>query len=157
MTNDLQPIQENENFIITKNADGTFTKTVKYQKVFSTIPESDDDFMKLYSVMNDPESKEVTSMKDAIGLELDMVDFYTSPYESFDEKTGENTQGVTSLIKDVNGAYFATSSKAVYFSLLNLFDVFGDKWQDKNIRVKIVGVKQPRGLQINLSVLGFSK
>lgn len=149
--------QENDNFIIKELADGTFKKEMKYKKVWSTLPKDEDEMLILFKVMNEAESDLVIPMKTAVGKEITLVDFYTNPYESFNEETGENEQGVTTTLKDESGVFYATSSKAVYFSIMNINDVFGATLKEKPLILKVTSTKRDRGDQINVSIEGFKK
>lgn len=148
-------VQETEDYQVVQLSDGKFKKQMKYKKFFSKIPTTDEEIKELYRVLNDENNNDIVSpMSQNIDKELEIHQVYIVPYESFDEDTGFTEKGVTSTIYD-GGHYYATSSKSVYHTLHNLFQVFGypqDNGYDP-IKVRITGTKRERGLQINLSLV----
>lgn len=145
--------EDTENYTIYLLPNGKYEKVMKYKQV-SLIPAlTDEEVFKLYQVMNDPENTIVTPMKRAIDKVITIQNFHTSPYESFDEETGENSNGVTTIIEDVEGSYYGTSSKSVYYSLMNAYKVFADKMTKQHLKVKVVAKQAEKGEQINLAVL----
>lgn len=150
-------IQDNEKFTIVKLADGKFEKRMKYKRVHTSIPQTEEETLKLYKVLNESDNGIVVEMKKAIGKKLVIKNFYTEPYESFNEETGENTRGVSSVIEAVDGTFYGTSSKTVYYALMNLYDVFTDSLTNGKIEVEITGTKREQGEQIGLSVIGLVK
>lgn len=146
-------VQDTDKFTIVQLPDGKFRKDMKYKKYFSKVPENDKELVELYKLLNTEDNEDVTPMKFAIGKEIEIHQVYTNPYQSFDENTGGNTNGVTTTIFDGQD-YFATSSKSVYHTIMNLFEVFGhpNTPEYKPIKVKIVGNKRENGIQINLEL-----
>ena len=144
-------VRETDDYIIYKNKDGLFTKEMKYHS--SLINMESVDPVELYNVMNGSSNK-VVEMKAAIGTNILIKGFFTSAFESFDEKTGETSRGVTSTIYDGQN-YFATSSKSVYYDLMNLNKTFGITVA--GVEVKVVGTKQQRGTQIRLELIKVNK
>lgn len=153
-------IEDTENYTIVRTQDGKFKKNMKYHKYFSKIPETEEETIELFKVFNsDSNDGLVTSMKNAVGEKIGIEQVYMQPYESFDEDTGNVTNGVTTTILSTKGEYFATSSKSVYYSLKNIFDTF--KYPNTSgyspILVEVTSTKQQKGYQINLKLLGYEK
>lgn len=147
-------IQDTEEFTIYKQPNGKFRKEMKYKKYFSHVPETQEEITELFKVLNTDDSENITPMARAVNKELEIHQVYTNPYQSFDETTGSNVNGVTTTIFDGN-EYFVTSSKAVYYTVFNLFNVFGHPHdaEYKPIKVKITSTKMTNGHQINLSLV----
>lgn len=148
-------VEENNDYVIKQLQDGTFRKERKYHKYYSKEPETQEEKIELYKVFNssDDNNELVTPLSNMVGETIGIDQFYTNPYESFDEKTGTNTPGVTTTILD-NGHYYATSSKSVYYTLTNLIKSFGSPANEdyKKIYVKVTGTKRQNGVQIDLAL-----
>lgn len=148
-------VQETDTYQVVQLADGKFKKQMKYKKYFSKIPVTNEEIKELYRVLNDENNNDlVAPMSQNIDKEIEIQQVFIVPYESFDEDTGFTEKGVTSTIYD-GEHYYATSSKSVYHTLHNLFQVFGypEDEEYSPIKVRITGTKRERGLQINLSLV----
>lgn len=148
-------VQDTESYTIYKQTDGKFRKEMKYKKVYTRTPQTEEEMKELFKVFNAHDDDELVKPLALLrGKEFDIINFYTNPYTSFDEETGKNVNGVTTTIETENG-YVATSSKSVYYTILGLVDVFGYPNTEgyKPIRVKVVGKKMENGVQINLSLV----
>lgn len=151
-------VQETDDFRIVQLDDGTFKKNMKYRKFFSRQAETQDEKIELYKVFNDSDSELVTPMKNMVDKEITIAHVFLQPYESFDEQTGKLTSGVTTTLEDVDGSYYATSSKTVYYTLSNIFETFGTPTDEnyKPVKVKVIGRKQKNGVQIDLEIIGMA-
>lgn len=149
-----QVIKDTESYTIVKQVNGKYRKDMKYKKYYSLIPSNEEETIELYKILNTEDNDLVTPMKNIIGKEIEIHQVYTNPYQSFDEGTGGDTNGVTTTIYDGEG-YIATSSKAVYYTVFNLFNVFGHPNDEnfKPIKVKVTGTKMQNGTQINLELI----
>lgn len=152
-------VTETNEYSVFQLPNGKFEKRVKYQAYSSIHPETTEEQVMLYNLLNGDEALE---MKAHIGTIFEIMNVVFSPYDSFDEETGVSDAGVSTIILGVtdNGepVTFATSSKTVYWDLQNMFKVFC-KPDDENylgIKVAITGTKQQRGTQIGLKLLGLS-
>lgn len=165
MTNELQKVdsyigavvEENNDYKVVKLQDGTFKKVMKYKQLHTFTPTTKEEKLQLFKVFNDVDNEIVIQLKNALDKDLTIKHIYFNPYESLDEKTGENKYGVTTTIEDVNGNYFATSSKSVYYTLLNVMDAFGSPADVgyEPITMKVVGIKRENGVQITLKLEGI--
>lgn len=149
-------IQETADYKIVKLQNGTFKKNMKYQKYFSRMAETEEEQIELYKVFNDSESGLVTPCANMIGKEITIAHVFKQPYESFNDKTGTTTDGVTTTIQDVDGSYYATSSKTVYYTIDNIMQAFGypDNKEYKPVKVKVTGTRRNNGVQIDLELIG---
>lgn len=149
-------VQETNEYKIVKLADGTFKKNTKYRQIFTRTAETEEEKFTLYKVFNDSDSGLVTPLKNMVDKEISVAHYFTQPYESFNEKTGEVTNGVTTTIEDTEGNYYATSSKSVYHTLLSICNTFGSPSDDqyKPLKLKVTGTKRQNGIQIDLQLIG---
>lgn len=149
-------VQETEEYRIVKLPNGKFKKNMKYKQYFSRVAETEEEQIELYKVFNDSDSNLVTPLGHMVGKEITMNHVFIQPYESFDEDTGNLTSGVTTTIEDVDGSYYATSSKSVYHTVFNIMQAFGYP-EDENykpVKVKVTGTKRQNGIQIDLELVG---
>lgn len=162
MTNFTQKeilVEDNAKYSIYQLPNGEFEKRMKYEKLWTKVPETDDDIELYFTIFNERDSELVTPMKNAIGQVFQIANVFFNPYESFDEKTGTNENGVTTTIESVDGVFYATSSKAVYYTLQNMFDVFGTPGTNnaRPITVEVTSKRLENGDQINLKLVPRSK
>lgn len=152
-------VQETDDYRIVQLEDGTFKKNMKYKQYFSRVAETEDEKIELYKVFNGQGTDLVTPLSNMTGKEIVIDHVFIQPYESFDEKSGNVTDGVTTTIQDVDGSYYATSSKSVYYTMFNIMQTFGFPTDDnyKPVKVKVTGTKRQNGVQIDLELIGIEK
>ncbi len=147
-------VQETADYTIIKLPDGKFKKEMKYKRIFTKIPETKEEQVLMYRVFNDENNQDlVTSLSNMVGDIITIDQLYTNPYASFNEKTGASENGVVTTIQD-GDSFYATSSKSVYYTLLNMFEVFGtpNTLDYEPIKVIVTAKKLTNGTQINLSL-----
>lgn len=150
-------VQETDKYKIVQLPDGTFKKNMKYDQYFSRVAKTQEEKIELYKVFNDSNSELVTPFNNMVNKEITIKHVFIHPYESFDEKTGNVTDGVTTTIEDVDGSYYATSSKSVYYTILNIMNTFGYPSDEnyKPVKVKVTGTKRQNGVQIDIELIGM--
>lgn len=151
--NELVLVTDNEDYRIYKTKDG-YKKEMKYKSFSSFKPEemTKEKKVELFKVFNSDDFEKVIELKNSIGKDILVKNIIFKPYESFNETTGENETGVTSVICDDND-YYVTSSKTVYYNLINMIKAFGVPNENQNnIVVSVKGTKQTRGIQISLEL-----
>lgn len=149
-------VQDTEDFTIVKMSNGKFRKDMKYKQIYTHVPTEKEEMLELYKVLNDENNDLVVTMATRVGSEIEIHQVYTNPYQSFDEETGGNTNGVTTTIF-TGTEYIATSSKSVYYTVLGLFETFGQPNTEgyTPLKVKITSRKMQNGNQIGLELIGF--
>lgn len=148
-------VEETPKYSIYKNLQtGQFEKRMKYDKFWSFVPETDEDVEKFFMIFNDQDNEFVVPMKEIVGLVFTIKNVYFNPYDSFDKETGKSDSGVTTTLETDTGEFYATSSKAVYYTLQNMFDVFGlpNSQNYKPLTVTVTSKKLENGYQINLKL-----
>lgn len=166
MTNELSTnlnqietlVEETNEYSIYKTPEGKYEKRMKYSQFWSRTPETEEEMVELYSIMNEQDSELVIPFKRAIGEVLEIKHVFFNPYNSFDEETGQSTTGVTTTLETYDGKYYATSSKTVYYNLQNIFKTFGTPGTPNYLGVKVAikSTKAKHGDQISLAVLGLA-
>lgn len=154
VTEGKEVFRETDNYTIYKLANGKYEKVMKYKRVFSHIPQTREEEIKLYNIFNTQDNPNVTPFADMRDKEIEIHEFYTNPYESFNEETGETDNGVNTTIFD-GSHYYSTSSKTVYYSLLNFFEQFGYPNTEgyEPVRIKVTGTRRENGVQIGVEFL----
>lgn len=149
---------ETDDYKVVRLPDGTFKKNMKYKEYFSRTAKDEDEKIELYNVFNDSDSELVTPFNNMVNKEITIKHVFIQPYESFDEKTGNVTNGVTTTIEDVDGSYYATSSKSVYYTINNIMKTFGYPSDEnfKPVKVKVTGTRRQNGVQIDLKLIGIA-
>ena len=152
--------QDTPDFTIIELKNGKFSKKMKYKPVSSFPTETEEQQMELFQLVNaDSDSELITALKDVKNKTIKIKNLMTTPYESFNEDTGDVDRGVLTRFEDIDGKYYATSSKGVYFTVMNIIDTFGLPDTEKSNRaleVKVTGKKQQNGVQTLISVVGFA-
>lgn len=149
-------VSETPDYKVIKLTDGKFKKQMKYKPYVSRQPETQEEEDKFYIIFNDSDSKLVTQLKNMVGKEITIAHIFMTPYDKFDENTGNVTDAVNTTIEDVDGNFYATSSKSVYHKLQNLMKSFGKPTDESYIpiKVEVTGTKRTNGVQIDLSYKG---
>jgi|SRR5690625_3496430 len=149
-----QIIEETENYVTVKLADGTFKRKAKYHEFSSFQPETREDKLWLFSLI-DGEEEVGQGMAENVGEHVEIQDIITKTYSTIDEKTGEEIHGVLTYLITPDRKAYVTSSKGVYFSIMNLMDLFGtpndELWE--NITVEILSERTQNGTAIKLKMI----
>lgn len=150
-------VRETEDYRIVQLPDGTFKKNMKYKPYFSRVAKTEEEKIELYQVFNGSDNNDlVTRLANMVGKEIDIAHVFIQPYESFDETTGNTSDGVTTTLQDLDGSYYATSSKSVYYTINNIMETFGYPTDEdyKPVKVRVTGTKRQNGIQIDLELIG---
>ena len=146
--------EEGKGYAITQNAKGKFERKAIYQPFMSVTPETRAQKIALLQLL---ESDTVAKpLNDCVGNKITIADVIINPYDKVNEDTGEMEYGVLTYMIDTNGEAYVTSSKSVYYTLQNVFKVFGlPHWEeDEAVTVQVV---KKKGLQFNytdINVIG---
>lgn len=151
-------VQETNDYKIVQLPDGKFKKNMKYHEYYSRQAETEEEKIELFKVFNDTENELVIPLSNMKDKEINIAHVFTQPYQSFNEETGSVSEGVTTTLQDVDGSYYATSSKSVYYSIINILKAFGKPSSEnyKPVKVKVVGTKRQNGIQIDLKLIGLA-
>ena len=154
-TNEIQVQTEAaNNYEIKQNAEGKFERKAIYQAFMSVRAETRAQKIALLQLL---ESDTVAKpLNDCVGNKITIADVIINPYDSVNEDTGEMQYGVLTYMIDTNGEAYVTSSKSVYYTLQNVFKVFGTPHWEEEEAVTVQVVKK-KGLQFNytdINVIG---
>ena len=98
-------------------------------------------------VTNEDEKKELFNalescdvlLNDCAGQEIEIKDVYVEGRKVVDEETGEIKPKYRTIIFDVNGQSYVTTSYGIYNVLKKIFQVYGFPTQwDKPLKVKVL-------------------
>ena len=95
-------------------------------------------------------------LNEAVGKKITIADVIIRPYDKVNEDSGEMEYGVLTYMISTDGEAFVTSSKSVYYTLQNVFAVFGTPHWEEEEAVTVQVVKK-KGLQFNytdINVIG---
>lgn len=147
-------VTETNDYTIVKLENGLHRKDMKYKKQMTYIPSSKEEMIELYKILNTEDNPDVTPMKKLIGEEIEILHYFTNPYQSFDDKTGGSKNGCNTTILTKDG-YVATSSLTVYWTIDGLVQVFGSPSNENYtpIKVKVTETKKENGMQIGLELI----
>ena len=141
-------------YAITQNAEGKFERKAIYQPFMSVTPETRAQKIALLQLL---ESDTVAKpLNDCVGSKITIADVIINPYDKVNEDTGEMEYGVLTYMISTDGEAFVTSSKSVYYTLQNVFSVFGAPHWEGEEAVTVQVVKK-KGLQFNytdINVIG---
>ena len=146
--------EEVKGYEIKQSAEGKFERKAIYQPFMSVTPETRAQKIALLQLL---ESDTVAKpLNDCVGSKITIADVIINPYDKVNEDTGEMEYGVLTYMIDTNGEAYVTSSKSVYYTLQNIFKVFGlPHWEeDEAVTVQVV---KKKGLQFNytdINVIG---
>ena len=154
-TNEIQVQAEAaNNYEIKQNAEGKFERKAIYTPFSSVRPETRAQKIALLQLL---ESDDVAiPLNEAVGKKITIADVIIRPYDKVNEDSGEMEYGVLTYMISTDGEAFVTSSKSVYYTLQNVFSVFGAPHWEGEEAVTVQVVKK-KGLQFNytdINVIG---
>lgn len=133
-------MSNNENSIAQKVADKSY---------ISFTAESMEDKIKLYNAINSAKYK----ISDMINKVINIRDVVLKEVMLVDEKTGEATPQMRSIIIDDKGDTYAATSSGVYSSLTNILTVFGTLHFEDGLKVTVEQKATKRGSTLNLAIV----
>lgn len=148
-------VSESKGFTVFKDEKtGKFSRKAKYEDFQSFTPETRQDKIALFNLM-EGNNEQAMPMKDSVGEVVEVHDVILRKYDALDEDTGITEDGVlvylfgerTENLSD--RPVYVTSSKAVYFTLNHIMQVFGTPGEKdyEPFSVVIKKVKQQQGDQ----------
>lgn len=142
MSNEIQNQQAAAAPIIIQDATtGKYKRIAAYKAYTSVIPTTREQKVAYFNLLNNDDS--AFPMKENVKVEIAIADIIFNPYESVNEDTGEIENGVVTYVIDQNGRAFVTSSKSVYFTLIDIMKAFGEPHysEEEAVKVKVVEKK----------------
>jgi hypothetical protein len=146
-------VEENERFIVIKEGN-KFIRKAKFEQYSSVVPKNREEKVWLLNLYEGDEETG-NGLKKHIGKQIVIHDVITKPYNKINEETGALEYGVITYLITPEKQAFVTSSKSVYFSILNIMDLFGkpsdDDWED--ITIKVFSEKADKGDMIKIKMI----
>jgi hypothetical protein len=152
----LQVIErETEDYVIMKNEEGKFVRKAKFHDYSSITAETREEKIWLLGLMQADEESG-TGLKDCVGKQIVVENIITRRYDKINEDSGQTEYGVLTYLITPEKQAFVTSSKNVYFSIVQIMDLFGkptdETWE--NITVKVLKEKATNGDMIKIKMIG---
>jgi hypothetical protein len=159
MTNEIMVNNKQGNYEIIQNEEGKFSRKAKFEDFCSVVAESTEDKIALFNLLEGGDDESTNGLKEHVGKQIEVKDIIFRSYDKVNEDTGVIEYGVLSYLIAPDGVPYVTSSKSVYFTLKNMFKVFGNPTSEnwKNIIIQVV---QKKGLQhkyIDVKIVGLAK
>lgn len=150
-------LEDNDKYTIVITADGETKRKLKFEKLWSIIPQTDEEMEEIFKVTNDTDNEIVKAMKLHDKKEITIKNILFNPYDKFNEETLGIDYGVTTMIQTIEGEWYATSSKMAYYQLQNMIDAFGfpNEERYRPIKVEIYLKKEQQGFSTNLKFKGI--
>ena len=141
----------NNELVTVDNETGEILNTSNpYNQLSTYTPESQDDKIKLYNLLHGDGST-AKPFRNSINQVLQVDHVITNPYTN----KKEQEHGVISYLHDTkSNEWYVTSSKTVYYNLMNMFNVFGESSEDNVFELKITSERKQNGEQISLELIG---
>jgi RNase P/RNase MRP subunit p29 len=148
-------VREEKNYVVIKNEDGKFVRKAKYNSYSSVQAETKAEKIWLMNLMEGNEDT-ANGLKEHVGKEIEVANIITRPYDRINEETGAVEYGVLTYLLTPDKTTYVTSSKNVYFSIVNIMDLFGapDQPDWENIIIKVLKEKGANGDMIKIKMVG---
>ena len=158
MTNEIMVNNKSGNYEIIQDENGKFSRKAKFEDFCSVVAETAEEQIALFNLLEGGEEN-TNGLKDHKGAQIEVKDVIFRSYDKVNEDTGVIEYGVLTYLIAPDGVPFVTSSKSVYFSLKNMFKVFGEpatgKWN--TLTVQVVEKKGLQHKYIDLKIIGVGK
>jgi hypothetical protein len=130
--------QSNDRYDVIVNKEGKYVRKAKYEDFCSIVPETEEQQIKLFNLLEGSD-EDTNGMKEHVGQVITVDHVIFRSYDKVNENTGALEYGVLTYLIDTDGLPFVTSSKSVYFSMKNIFKVFGspadEKWKPRKLQI----------------------
>lgn len=148
--------REDDKFIYFIDTDGKHKRKMKYKDYSSFKAESKEDKIWLMNVIDNEDEDAGSGLKDNVGKKIEVADVIFRKYDRVNEETGELEYGVLTYLITPEREAFVTSSKSVYSTANNAFEMFGypDHEEYENVIFEVKSKKAQNGTQIYVRVVG---
>lgn len=127
-------VSETAEYVVIKE-DGKFKRKAKYKEFNSFVAETKEDKLFLFNALNSNDESG-NGLKDHVGKQFQVKDVILRPYDKINEDTGATEYGVLTYLITPEKVAYATSSKNVYFTVVQLMEAFGTpSWDDMFVQV----------------------
>lgn len=154
--NQMQVVErETEDYVILKNEEGKFVRKAKFHDYSSITAETREDKIWLLGLMQGDEETG-NGLKDHVGKVIEVANIITRKYDKINEETGQTEYGVLTYLLTPDRIAYVTSSKNVYFSIMQIMELFGKPTDElwENIQVKVTKERATNGDMIKIKMVG---
>lgn len=147
-------VSESDEFIVVIE-DGKHKRKAKYKNYMSVKAETRADKVWLANLIDNDEDTG-NGLKDNVGKEIIVQDLITRKYDKVDEDTGELQYGVLTYLITPDRETFVTSSKSVYFSMIQYMEMLGYPHEEnyEPLTIKVGKKKMQNGDSITVKLIG---
>ncbi len=149
-------VRQDENFVIVKTPEGKFKRRAKYKDYSSFKPETRADKIWLSNLMDMNSDDETAGLKNHIGAHIEVADVILKTYDKINEDTGDQEFGVVTYLITPDRTAYVTSSKSVYFRIVEDMALFGrpgdEDWE--NLTYQVTKKKATNGDMILIKLIG---
>lgn len=149
-------VGETDEYVKVRLPDGTYKRNAKFEDFTSFVPEEYEDKVWLAQILTADEGSDlIMGMKDHAGTTFELEHLMFEKFTKIDEKTGQESFGVLTRIITPERDVYATTSKAVYFTLHKIMKMMGYPTDENYVPLSFTITKRKRenGDQINLELV----
>jgi hypothetical protein len=150
----IEIVKENDRYQTIKK-DGKYKRVAKYEDYSSVKTDTKEEKIWLFNLLEGAEGTG-NGLKEHVGKVIEVANVITRTYDSLDEDSGDESNGVLTYLLTPDKVAYVTSSKSVYFSIMKLLDLFGKPNEEgwENLKLKIVKEKGQNGDMIKVKMVG---
>lgn len=149
-------VRQDENFIVVKTAEGKFKRKAKYKDYSSVVVETKQDKIWLSNLMDMNSEDDSAGLKNHIGKHIEVQDIILKQYSKINEDTGQEEFGVVTYLITPDKTAYVTSSKSVYFKIVEDMQLFGKPTDEgwENLTYQVTKKKAQNGDMILIKLIG---
>lgn len=123
--------------------------TTAQTQYMSLVPEKDEDKVKLFNAMNNPDKR----LADCINMRINAKDLFIEVVNCTNEETGEVTRAPRIVIIDDKGVSYQAVSVGIYSALKKAIQVFGAPTWVKPVSFEVKQVTKGNRKMLTLNVV----
>ena len=149
-------VRQDEDFIVVKTSEGKFKRKAKYKEYSSVKVETKEEKIWLSNLMDMNSEDDSAGLKNHVGAQIEVQDVILKKYDRINEETGEQEFGVITYLITPDRTAYVTSSKSVYFKIIEDMKLFGKPHEDgwENLTYQVTKKKGQNGDMILIKLVG---
>lgn len=148
-------VRENENFVVMQDENGKYKRKAKFKNYMSFEVKTRAEKIWLANLTDVDVEDSSDGLKSHVGKQIEVEHIMTRQYDKINEDTGQLEYGVITYLITPEKTAYATSSKSVYFKVIEHMELFGtpDTWNGENLTYKVFSKKGQNGDQILIKLV----